>query len=172
MSLNALDDLEADDKDTGQTMQQYLESKDERDLIDEFPSPQQGDTQTIVYQDAVSEIGRILASQIGSDRIMLEAGIVDIRRLTNIGKVERLWLSFFLHMPDDQGGQWMKQFCDDYMNLSPSLGGMRAKLIIAMQSAIGGIRQQKSKVKDDRSFIERHFTRRNQEPEDVLDVGV
>jgi len=153
-------------------LEDYLEPEDEEGLIDSFPQITDADRQIIEYKDAVSESAKILAPQLGSDKAMLEKGMVDIRRLTNIDKIERLWLSFFMQLPKDQGGEWMDLFCTDYMNLSPSIGGMRAKLIIAMQSAIGGTRQQRGKAKDDRSFIEKHFTRRNQQPEDVLDVGV
>lgn len=163
-------------EDEEKPLEEYLkdedEDKDEESLINSFPQITDADRQIIEYKDAVSESAKILAPQLGSDQAMLEKGMVDIRRLTNIDKIERLWLSFFMQLPKDQGGEWMELFCTDYMNLSPSIGGMRAKLIIAMQSAIGGTRQQRNKAKDDRSFIERHFTKRNQKAEDVLDVGI
>ena len=88
------------------------------------------------------------------------------RRLTNITPLERVWISYFNLLDPFEGGVWAMGYAKEYMNLSMSIGGERAKLLVKMQMAASGGNSQFKKPEDKRNFIERHFTKRGQEPKE------
>ena len=105
------------------------------------------DTQTVRIEDASSITAKSLPQQLGSDIETLLQGKVDVRRLSNIDEVERIWITWFMNLPDDVGGQFSRKFCLEYLNLSMSLGGNRAKQLIDMMLASSGGTNEKNPEK-------------------------
>lgn len=124
-------------------------------------------TQQIIFRDASSVIAEKLPEQLGSDPIDISKGKYDVRRLTNINELERVWIGYFNLLDPFEGGDWAKQYANEYMNLSMAIHGERAKLLVKMQmAASGGSNSPFKKPDDKRNFIERHFTKRGQEPKE------
>ena len=145
-------------------------SEDVQDQISEDVKGAEG-TQTIVYQDAVSESAKILVPQMGTDRNLLEEGKYDTRRFTNISEVDIIWLSWFDTLPLKFGGGWARQWAESYRNHAYSVNGENKKLVVAMQAAVSGSKENMPKKKDDRSWIQRNVTQRGKEAEELYDVG-
>lgn len=124
----------------------------------------EGKTQRIVYQDALSSSAETLIPELGTDVRDKSSGKVDVRRFSNIDRKERMWLTWFKMLPEDEGGAYMKPFCEEYLNISMSVSGMRSKQIIALFGALSG-KGIRKKTNDTRNFIQRHITQRNKEPE-------
>jgi len=120
--------------------------------------------QVIEYKDASSAIAEKLPEQLGSDPTFIAKGKFDERKLSNIDEIDRLWLSYFLLIPDEDGGNYARNLCDNYLTLSDSIGGERAKDLIRMQLAASGIKKRKEE--DKRNFLEKHLTQRGKEPKD------
>ena len=79
-----------------------------------------------------------LAPQLGTDELALMKGKYDIRLLTKINEIEKVWLSHFLMVPDEDGGEYARKFCDNYVHLAPSEGGWRVNKMIQMVSGARG----------------------------------
>jgi len=121
--------------------------------------------QIIEYKDAVSEALRIIAPQIGVDFEGLQEGKIDPRRLSRINKIESFWMSWFLHLPDNEGGEFMREFIEDMLNLNMSLEGHeRSKLLVEALRAVTTSQKTQDKAKDNRNWIERNITKRGLEP--------
>ena len=123
-------------------------------------------TQQIIFRDASAITAEKLPAQLGTDPNKLAHGEYDERRLTNITPLERVWISYFNLLDPFEGGVWAMGYAKEYMNLSMSIGGERAKLLVKMQMAASGGNSQFKKPEDKRNFIERHFTKRGQEPKE------
>lgn len=123
-------------------------------------------TQQIIFKDASSVIAEKLPAQLGSDPRILARGEYDVRRLTHINEIERVWLGYFDLLDPFEGGEWAHDFAYSYANWSMSIGGERAKLLVKMQMAASGGMSAFKKPEDKRNFIEKHFTKRGQEPKE------
>lgn len=123
-------------------------------------------TQQIVFRDASAITAEKLPAQLGTNPNKLAKGEYDERRLTNITPLERVWIGYFNLLDPFEGGIWASEYAKEYMNLSMSIGGERAKLLVKMQMASSGGGSAFKKPEDKRNFIERHFTKRGQEPKE------
>jgi hypothetical protein len=122
-------------------------------------------TNTIISIDAVTDAVRVLAPQLGSNRSTIQEGSYDRKRLTNLNPTEILWLAYFLDIPDDEGGQFAKTFCNNYMDLKMSQDGQRAKLIVKALSNIGSSETDDEPLEvDRRNLLQKYVTQRNQGP--------
>ena len=95
--------------------------------------------QSVTIEDASSVSAKILVPQLGTDKAELAKGRVDVRRFSNIDEVEAIWLNWFMQIPDAQGGDWARRFCEGHLNLKYSIGGENKKLVVEMQKAISGL---------------------------------
>lgn len=126
--------------------------------------------QVLKIEDASSETARILVGQFGSDPDKLREGIIDVRRFTNISLIDTLWLSWFMNKSINKGGRFARKFCMEYINLCYSINAQNKKIIVGLQQAVTGTGRSTDKQKDKRNFIERHLTKRNQEPDELFNV--
>jgi hypothetical protein len=122
--------------------------------------------QELIFKDASSTTSEKLAPQLASSPQFLNKGEWDDRKLTNITPIERVWLGYFRILDPFEGGQWAYDYASEYMALSMAIGGERAKLLVKMQMATSGGQSNFKKPEDKRNFIERHFTKRGQEPKE------
>ena len=120
--------------------------------------------QKIVYQDAISTSAENLIPELGTDIIDKSLGRVDVRRFSNIDTKERMWLTWFKMLPNDEGGNYMVPFCEEYLNISMSVQGMRSKQIIALFGALSG-KGVRKKENDTRNWVQKHVTQRGKKPE-------
>src|SRR3972149_11759801 len=125
--------------------------------IDVFPS-KGSKTQVLQFKDASTIGASVLVPQFGSDYADIQQGKVDTRRLTNITKIERIWLSYFRLVPEKYGGEFAKDFCSMWDNYSMSLDGKRATQLILMQGAVTGGVLRTKRGEDKRSWIQKHIT--------------
>lgn len=118
---------------------------------------------TLRIIDALAKATEILAPQIGIDGVDLAEQRIDTRRMTRLNKLEILALSYFRRHENS----WVRDFMNDYENYKMSEENHeRAVLIVEALGNIGRSLEPKTKKpKDERSFVERHFTKRGQEPE-------
>jgi len=124
-----------------------------------------GDKPSVIeIRDAQSDTAKVLAPQMGSDRLTLQKGIVDWRRFTNYPENQILATAWFLAKNAYQGGNFYHNFFGQYGNLRYSVDGEHKKIIVGYQKALSGTPTVKKDQKDSRNFIERHFTKRGQEP--------
>jgi len=79
-----------------------------------------------------------LAPQLGTDMLDLAQGIFDIRRLSNINPLEKVWMSYFLLAPMERGGRFARNFINNYLNLAVSEGGQRVRQMIQMVAGSKG----------------------------------
>lgn len=122
--------------------------------------------QELIFKDASSTTSEKLAPQLASSPQYLNKGEWDDRKLTNITPLERVWLGYFRILDPFEGGEWANDYASEYMALSMAIGGERAKLLVKMQMATSGGQSNFKKPEDKRNFIERHFTKRGQEPKE------
>lgn len=115
---------------------------------------------TMIIEDASSVSAKILVPQLGSDRKKLAKGEVDVRRFTNIPEIDVLWLNWFMNIPDQYGGGWARNFCENHMNLRYSVNGENKKLSVEMVRAITGDKEEKKEPKKKGLF---EFLRRGDE---------
>lgn len=126
---------------------------------------QNQNTQQLILRDASSVIAEKLPAQLGSSPNVIETGEWDDRKLSDITDLDKIWLAYFDLLDPMEGGEWAKKFAYGYAAWSDSVGGKRAKLLVQMQMAAGGGGGNMLKTPEDRrNFIERHFTKRGQEP--------
>lgn len=116
-------------------------------------------------EDAMKEAVTVIAPQLASDGVNLAELKVDVRRLTRLSKTEIIPISYFLSGSEE--GDWIEKMMGNYMNLKMSeQDHERAVLLVEALKAIGGVPKIQKKKRDDRNFIQRHFTQRNQEPDE------
>jgi hypothetical protein len=114
-------------------------------------------------EDALSRAVDILGPQLGSDGEDLAEQIINVKRFSRLNMMEILPIMYFLGHDND----WIKERMVDYMDLKMSEEGHeRAVLVVEALKAIGGKVEPPRKKKDDRSWTERHFTKRNKGPDD------
>ena len=81
-----------------------------------------------------------LAPQFGSDTVDLVKGKYDMRRLSKINELDKIWIAFFRMVPDVEGGDFTSEFCDNYLNLAVSEEGWRVtKMIQAIAGSKGAM---------------------------------
>lgn len=115
-------------------------------------------------EDAMKEAVSILAPQLGTDGVKLAEQLVDVRRMTRLNKLEIVAIAYFL--PDHEK-DWIGSFMDGYMNLKMSEEGHeRPVLLVEALKAIGGVPKQTAVKKDDRGWVGRNLTARNQGPDE------
>lgn len=120
---------------------------------------------TIKLVDASSETALVLVPNMGSDKNMLEDGKVDWRRFTHLDPIDPIWMTYLLLIPKERGGNFTKQFVEQYGNLAYSVGGRHKKLIVDFQRAVSGDNKESSQPKKKRSLTDR-LLGRNKEDED------
>lgn len=135
------------------------------DAVSEDINTNAGDKQVIEIRDAQTEIAKVLVPQWGSDPNVIAEGRIDNRRFTNISDLDTLWLSWFETIPDEYGGQWARSFADQIRNHAYSVNAQHKKLLIGFQQAVSGERKKDGK-RDNRTFVEKHLTKRNKKPDD------
>jgi len=102
----------------------------------------------------------ILIPNFGSDRDYLEEGKVDVRRFSDISEVDVFWLTYFMEIDDDLGGEYTKKFCNNYLNLRYSVKGKHKKQTINMQNAVRGMGDDEEE--DSRNWLQRNVTQRGE----------
>jgi len=142
------------------------EKKSYIDFGDEFNQKasqggEQPRSQIIKIEDANTETARVLVPQMGTDNSMLSDGMVDVRRFTHISPLDPVWMSFFNRIPKEAGGNYARAFIADYCNYSYSVEGRHKKLVVSMQSAVGGNPQQ-DKPKKKQGIIDRILGRKEE----------
>jgi len=123
-----------------------------------------GKDQTVTMNDATSKAIETLGVQLGSDARTLAELMIDVRRLTNISTADRTMIAYFSLLDEKEGGEFARDFFDQYMNLSMSVNGERAKMIVQALANIAGS-EKSPKAKHKRSIFDR-LTGRNKDPED------
>lgn len=119
---------------------------------------------TVKIVDASSESARLLVGNYGSDRDgWLAEGKVDFRRFTHLDAIDPYWCSYFRLMPKERGGNWARDFVEEYENHMYSVEGRHKKLGVEMQKAVSG-KESQPKDKKKRSLTDR-LLGRNKEVE-------
>ncbi len=128
----------------------------------DFPRIVRDNTKTnqLVFQDASSIIASVLPPQLGTDPLLRALGKYDLKKLSKISELERIWIAYFLLLEEYEGGEYSTNFCENMLALSSSVGGFNSQLIVEMQKAVSGGKENAVR-RDVRSFVEKHFTRRN-----------
>jgi len=81
----------------------------------------------------------IIGEQLASDAINLIKGRSDPRRLSIVNEAEVLALSYFSQIPDNEGGEYVRDFIADFLNLKMSLGGWRSNQLIRLVQGSKGV---------------------------------
>jgi len=80
-----------------------------------------------------------LGPQLGSDTIDLVKGKVDMRRLSKLpSPLDKVWISYFMLIGDEEGGEFARAFCNNYLNLAVSDDGWRVNKMIQMVAGSKG----------------------------------
>ena len=79
-----------------------------------------------------------LGPQLGTDTVDLVKGKVDMRRLSKLGPIDKAWLSYFSMLSDEEGGEFARRFCDNYINYAVSEEGWRTNKMIQMVAGSKG----------------------------------
>lgn len=122
--------------------------------------------QTVTVNDATSKAIETLGVQLGTDAKTLAELMVDVRRLTHISTADRTMIAYFSLLDDKEGGEFATKFFDQYMNLSMSIDGERAKMIVKALGAIAGS-EKEGRKEDKRNWIQRNLTQRGKESTDA-----
>jgi len=101
-----------------------------------------------------------LSPQLGSNTTDLVTGKFDMRRLSKLGTLDKVWLSYFLMVPKKRGGRYWSMFCDNYMNLAVSDDGWRVNKMIAMVAGSKGAPSVGELVKKP-GVLQRNITQRD-----------
>lgn len=142
---------------------QYIDT--ETGAIQEQGQANQGGgagSQHLTIEDAAAISARTLVPQLGSDKAMLAKGKVDVRRFSNIGEIDVIWLTWFMNVPKQNGGDYASQYCENYLNLRYSVGGENKRLVVDMQKAISGL-QEMDKPPKKKGILERLGLRKGEE---------
>lgn len=116
-------------------------------------------TQNITINDSQSEAVKILVPNYSSDEEYLREGKVDKRRFSNIAELDVYWLAWFRLIEKQYGGEWSKNFTEEFLNLRDSVGGEHKKIGIEAIEALGE-KTDKNRLKDKRSILEKYITKR------------
>lgn len=81
----------------------------------------------------------IVGEQLASDFVELVKGRSDARRLSIVNEAEVLALSYFSQIPDNEGGEYVRDFISDFLNLKMSLGGWRSNQLIRLVQGSKGV---------------------------------
>ncbi len=81
----------------------------------------------------------VIGEQLASDFIELVKGRSDPRRLSIVNEAEVLALSYFSQIPDNEGGEYVRDFIADFLNLKMSLGGWRSNQLIRLVQGSKGV---------------------------------
>ena len=118
---------------------------------------------TVKLVDAGSESAKILVGNFGSDKEgWLDEGKIDFRRFTHLDPIDPYWCSYFRLMPKERGGNWAREFVEEYENHAYSVDGRHKKLTVDMQKAVSG-KETQPKDKKKRSLTDRLLGRNKDE---------
>ena len=79
-----------------------------------------------------------LSPQFGTDTTDLVKGKFDMRRLSKINQLDKIWIAYFVMTRPEEGGDFAKDFCANYLNLAVSEDGWRVnKMIQAIAGSKG-----------------------------------
>ncbi len=81
----------------------------------------------------------VIGEQMASDFVELVKGRSDARRLSIVNEAEVLALSYFSQIPDNEGGEYVRDFIADFLNLKMSLGGWRSNQLIRLVQGSKGV---------------------------------
>jgi len=81
----------------------------------------------------------VIGEQLASDWVKLIKGQSDPRRLSIVNEPEVLALSYFSQIPDNEGGEYVRDFISDFLNLKMSLGGWRSNQLIRLVQGSKGV---------------------------------
>ena len=81
----------------------------------------------------------VIGEQLASDALTLMKGRSDPRRLSIVNEAEVLALSYFGQIPDNEGGEYVRDFIADFLNLKMSLGGWRSNQLIRLVQGSKGV---------------------------------
>jgi hypothetical protein len=102
-----------------------------------------------------------LAPQLGSDTAELVKGKYDMRRLSKLDPLDKIWIAYFLQVPVEDGGEYAREFCENYMNLAVSDDGWRVNKMIQMVAGAQGSPTQVGELVKKPGIIGRNITNRN-----------
>jgi len=102
----------------------------------------------------------VLAGQVASDPSDIREGKIDIRRLSNISVIDKVWMPHFLLIPDDEGGEYAKNFVYLTLNLAPSVDGKRVRELIQTIGASTGAGISASDLVTRPNILSRNITNR------------
>lgn len=101
-----------------------------------------------------------LGPQLGTDTVDLVKGKVDMRRLSKLGPIDKAWLSYFSMLPNEEGGEFSRMFCNNYINYAVSEDGWRTNKMIQMVAGSKGAPSVGELVKRPGMF-QRNLTQRD-----------
>lgn len=81
----------------------------------------------------------VLGPQLGSDLADIEKKRFDMRRLSKINQLDKVWISYFLLKKKKRGGRFATAFCLNYLNLAVSEDGWRTNKMIQFNAASKGV---------------------------------
>ena len=123
-----------------------------------------------VPDDSAKVVADELAHQLGSDPSSLEAGMTDMRRLTNI-LPEAVVPLIYCSIRGTKNRAFRKVF-NQYVNLVVGIDGRGRRDIIRMEMASkGGATSVDSEINKP-GWVERNITKRNWEEEEKKRVGI
>lgn len=102
----------------------------------------------------------MLSPQFGTDPKRLAMGEFDHRIYSKIGDLDVIWLSFFSMVPDTEGGEFCKEFCENYTLFSRSEDGWQQNKQIQVIAGSKGATSVGELVKKP-GFIQRNITQRD-----------
>jgi hypothetical protein len=135
-------------------------------------APTESSRQIVEFKDASTITAETLIPQMGSDKEFLVKGKTDKRIMSKLTKKERVWISFYYNNLDEmKGGEFMNNFCENWLQTSRSIDGLNMKMNVNMQGMIAGTRKQGGeREKDTRGLLARNIWARNKKPKEMLDV--
>ena len=101
----------------------------------------------------------VIGEQLASDALNLVRGRSDPRRLSIINEAEVLALSYFSQIPDNEGGEYVRDFIADFLNLKMSVGGWRSNQLIRLVQGSKGVAAGELVKKP--GFVGRNITNRD-----------
>jgi len=101
-----------------------------------------------------------LAPQLGSNpALMARTGEFDIRKHTKINDIIAFCAAYFRRLPDEEGGEFARNFFDDLLHLSTSIDGWNVNKEIQMVAGSKGVGSVGELVKKP-GIIQRNVTNR------------
>lgn len=123
--------------------------------------------EVIRHEDSSAKAVEIIGPQLGSAGRFLEELEIDDRKMSRLNKLEIVAISYFNQEAIQEDNDWLAGFLGDYLALKMSEEGHeRSKLLVEALGKIGKENTPTRRKRDNRSWTERNFTRRNQKPED------